>query len=94
MSNSVCPSCQQSESIEHIEIPPIEDRSHTKDRRVKVDFAYLSLMTFERRQEGNDRRALSNSGIEVEHTDVHYRVCLNCACQWQPTTMLENSLGR
>lgn len=94
MSNFVCPSCKQSESIEHIEVAPIEDRAHINDRRVNVDFAYLSLMTFERRQSGNDRRALSSSGLEVEHLDVHHRVCLNCSCQWQWNTAPENSLGR
>ena len=85
VSNSTCPSCLQPEGIEHIEAPSVEDRLQANDRRQAIDLAYLSLIAFERRHDGRDRRAASSNAIVVEHHEESRLVCLHCTHEWEAT---------
>lgn len=82
LSDVACPSCLQRQGVEHIEVQPVDDRLQLKDRRLKVDFTYLSLIAAERRQSGRDRRAISSDKVTVEHPTHASMVCLNCAHEW------------
>ena len=89
-----CPSCLQPRGVEHVEVPPVEDRMQPKDRRLRVDLTYLSLIGAERRQIGRDRRAISSSAITVEHHVNASMVCLNCAHEWIANSDMSTAIAQ
>lgn len=94
LSDDTCPSCLQPLGVEHVEVPPVEDRTQPKDRRRNVDLTYLSLIGADRRQIGTDRRAFSSGKVTVEHHTHAAMVCLNCGHEWSADTDMSLTASR